>query len=101
MNEIDADEDRTISFALFSPIWSELEPAIDGWELKETFEVFDEDHDGRISVEELHKMFVEIEDEKCVIEDCRDMKSVVDVVDGRGGKQGCHQLLGRKRIGSR
>ncbi|KAG6603330.1 probable calcium-binding protein CML36 [Cucurbita moschata] len=52
-------------------------------ELRETFEFFDADHDGRISAEELHGVYRSIGDERCTLEDCRRMIRDVDE-DGDG-----------------
>lgn len=47
-------------------------------ELRETFEFFDADQDGRITAEELHGVFRSIGDEQCTLEDCRRMIRDVD-----------------------
>ncbi|KAF8088359.1 hypothetical protein N665_0544s0009 [Sinapis alba] len=50
-------------------------------EMREVFEFFDVDHDGRISAEELHRVFGVIGDERCTIEECVRM---IATVDGNG-----------------
>ncbi|KAE9585249.1 hypothetical protein Lal_00018166 [Lupinus albus] len=47
-------------------------------ELMEAFAVFDTDHDGRISAEELLRIFQVIGDERCTLEECRRMIESVD-----------------------
>ncbi|XP_050368247.1 probable calcium-binding protein CML35 [Argentina anserina] len=53
------------------------EPAADS-ELREAFEVFDTDHDGKISAEELFSVFAAIGDDRCTLEECRRMIAEVD-----------------------
>ncbi|KAK8609141.1 hypothetical protein V6N13_025448 [Hibiscus sabdariffa] len=54
------------------------EPACEP-ELRETFDIFDTDHDGRITAEELMAFYREkIGDERCTLEDCRLMIASVD-----------------------
>ncbi|KAK4797155.1 hypothetical protein SAY86_029481 [Trapa natans] len=56
--------------------------ACDAAELRETFEFFDADHDGRITAEELLQVFkTALGDEGCSLEDCRRMIAEV----GKGG----------------
>ncbi|KAI4381532.1 hypothetical protein MLD38_007597 [Melastoma candidum] len=52
-------------------------------ELREAFDFFDEDRDGRISAEELLGVFRSLGDDGCSIEDCRRMIADVDR-DGDG-----------------
>ncbi|KAM7270903.1 hypothetical protein ACFE04_030117 [Oxalis oulophora] len=51
-------------------------------ELREVFDVFDSDRDGKISAEELLRFFTttfgEDDDERCTLEDCRRMIAGVD-----------------------
>ncbi|XVF56243.1 hypothetical protein PTKIN_Ptkin06aG0103200 [Pterospermum kingtungense] len=54
------------------------EPACEP-ELRETFDIFDTDHDGKITAEELMAFYKEkIGDEWCTLEDCRRMIASVD-----------------------
>ncbi|GAB2267163.1 hypothetical protein Dimus_002147 [Dionaea muscipula] len=79
MKELDTDGDGCISFDEFRAIGSAFGPALDVEELRETFEVFDADHDGKITAEELHKVFSAIGDDRCTLEECRRMIMSVDV----------------------
>ncbi|KAK4748881.1 hypothetical protein SAY87_015467 [Trapa incisa] len=47
-------------------------------ELRETFDFFDADHDGRITAEELLRVFTAMGDEGCTLEDCGRMIAGVD-----------------------
>ncbi|KAL0900485.1 hypothetical protein Bca101_084446 [Brassica carinata] len=55
----------------------------DSDELRETFEFFDADRDGKISAEELLRVFSAIGDERCTLEECERMIAAVDD-DGNG-----------------
>ncbi|CAN8287000.1 unnamed protein product [Cochlearia groenlandica] len=46
--------------------------------MREVFEFYDADRDGRISEEELHRVFGVIGDERCTLEECRRMIAKVD-----------------------
>jgi len=59
-------------------IGSGPESGSDPEELKEAFAVFDTDRDGRISAEELLRVFRAIGDERCTLEECRRMIEGVD-----------------------
>ncbi|GMH18692.1 hypothetical protein Nepgr_020533 [Nepenthes gracilis] len=78
LREIDMDGDGCISLEEFGAISSAFGPASDMAELREAFEVFDVDHDGKITAEELLNVFVAIGDERCTLEDCRGMIQSVD-----------------------
>ncbi|CAN6586452.1 hypothetical protein FF1_014323 [Malus domestica] len=52
-------------------------------ELRDAFEVFDTDNDGKISAEELLRFFTSVGDEGCTLEECRRMIDGVDK-DGDG-----------------
>ncbi|XVE95840.1 hypothetical protein REPUB_Repub02eG0168600 [Reevesia pubescens] len=81
LNEVDGDGDGCISLeTLMSQV---VGPACDEptceRELRETFDIFDTDHDGKITAEELMAFFKEIiEDERYTLEDCRRMIAGVD-----------------------
>ncbi|KFK36989.1 hypothetical protein AALP_AA4G198000 [Arabis alpina] len=47
-------------------------------EMREVFEYFDVDRDGRISAEELYRVFGVIGDERCTLDECRRMIATVD-----------------------
>ncbi|GAB4851690.1 hypothetical protein Ancab_031094 [Ancistrocladus abbreviatus] len=78
MREIDVDGDGCISLEEFEAISEAFRPASDLAELRETFEVFDADHDGKITAEELLEVFSAIGDERCTLEDCKRMIRSVD-----------------------
>lgn len=72
-------EDAAVSIEeLLSRVGSACAPACDDAELKETFEFFDADHDGRITAEELLGVFKALGDERCTLEECRRMIAEVD-----------------------
>lgn len=54
-----------------------VQPVCDS-ELRNTFEIFDANHDGRITAEELFSVFTTMGDERCTLEDCRRMIAGVD-----------------------
>ncbi|KAJ0436346.1 putative EF-hand domain-containing protein [Helianthus annuus] len=78
INKIDADSDRSISFEEFSVISAAFGPPSCDDELRGAFEVFDADHDGLITTEELYEVFKLIGDGRCTLEECRRMISGVD-----------------------
>ncbi|KAK7344992.1 hypothetical protein VNO77_15317 [Canavalia gladiata] len=61
-------------------------------ELREAFELFDEDGDGRISAKELLRVFAAIGDEDCTLEECRRM---IDRVDRKGNGFVCFEDFSR------
>lgn len=78
LSEVDGDGDGCIPLeALLHRFGPGCEPAGDS-ELREAFEVFDTDHDGKISAEELLRVFTAIGDERCTLEECRRMIAEVD-----------------------
>ena len=81
LSEVDGDGDGCISLeTLMSKVVGPAcdEPAFEP-ELRETFDIFDTDHDGKITAEELMAFYKEkIEDELCTLEDCRRMIASVD-----------------------
>jgi calcium-binding protein CML len=78
VNELDRDGDGCISLEEFGAIGSAFLPPSGEEELRETFEFFDEDKDGRITAEELLRVFKAFGDGRCTLEDCRRMISGVD-----------------------
>ncbi|XWS43084.1 hypothetical protein CRYUN_Cryun16bG0071300 [Craigia yunnanensis] len=81
LSEVDGDGDGCISLeTLMSQVVGPAcdEPACEP-ELRETFDIFDTDHDGKITAEELMTFYKEkIGDEWCTLEDCRRMIASVD-----------------------
>ncbi|KAJ4849204.1 hypothetical protein Tsubulata_047623 [Turnera subulata] len=78
LGEVDRCGNGCISVAaLTSRIGSAGEPSGDD-ELREAFEFFDADRDGRITAEELLGVFAAFGDERCTLEDCRRMIAHVD-----------------------
>ncbi|XVF07149.1 hypothetical protein REPUB_Repub06bG0113700 [Reevesia pubescens] len=81
LSEVDGDGHGCISLeTLMSQVVGPAcdEPACEP-ELRETFDIFDTDHDGKITAEELMAFYKEkIEDEQCTLEDCRRMIASVD-----------------------
>ncbi|KAM3338338.1 putative calcium-binding protein CML35 [Capsicum galapagoense] len=49
-----------------------------GGDMKDAFDFFDEDHDGKITAEELFNVFRMMGDEGCTLEECKDMIASVD-----------------------
>ncbi|KAL2535012.1 putative calcium-binding protein CML36 [Abeliophyllum distichum] len=78
LNEVDLDGDGCISLQEFYAIGSAFGPPACDIELKETFDFFDSDHDGKITAEELFNVFRTIGDGQCTLEDCRRMIKGVD-----------------------
>ncbi|KAF9679576.1 hypothetical protein SADUNF_Sadunf06G0029200 [Salix dunnii] len=63
--------------ALATRLGSACEPAGDD-ELRDAFVFFDSDRDGKITADELLKVYKAFGDEKCTLEDCKRMIAVVD-----------------------
>ncbi|KAM4079992.1 hypothetical protein ACB094_09G158000 [Castanea mollissima] len=81
LSDVDGEGHGCISVdALLTRVGSACGPAGDT-ELRETFDFFDTDHDGKITAEELLSVFQTIGDERCTLEDCRRM---IDGVDKNG-----------------
>ncbi|XP_058195648.1 probable calcium-binding protein CML18 [Rhododendron vialii] len=87
MDEIDTDRDGFISLDEFADFWSKGSATAFGSgaasaELKEAFELYDQDKNGLISAAELHQILTRL-GEKCSVEDCGRMIKSVDS-DGDG-----------------
>ncbi|CAI9753606.1 unnamed protein product [Fraxinus pennsylvanica] len=86
MEEIDTDKDGFINIQEFSAFFkAETDPYPSSGgenELKEAFELYDQDHNGLISSIELHKILTRL-GERCTEQDCAGMIKSVDS-DGDG-----------------
>ncbi|KAL6987234.1 hypothetical protein U1Q18_012985 [Sarracenia purpurea var. burkii] len=78
LGEVDRDSDGCISLEEFGAITAAFGPPSCRSELRDAFDFFDADHDGRITAEELRDVFTAIGDERCTLEDCRRMISGVN-----------------------
>ncbi|KAL6997606.1 hypothetical protein U1Q18_007733 [Sarracenia purpurea var. burkii] len=78
LSEVDRDGDGCISLEEFGAVSSAFGPPACDSELRDAFDFFDANHDGRITAEELHAVFATIGDDRCTLEDCRRMISGVD-----------------------
>ncbi|XP_076958044.1 putative calcium-binding protein CML23 [Bidens hawaiensis] len=86
MNEIDTDKDGFIDLQEFIEFQKRGCNAADGAavnkELREAFDMYDQDKNGKISANELHSVLKSL-GEKCSLKDCKKMIKSVDV-DGDG-----------------
>ncbi|CAA2981257.1 probable calcium-binding CML36 [Olea europaea subsp. europaea] len=98
LNEVDRDGDGCISLEEFYAIGSAFGPHAWETELRETFDFFDSDRDGKIAAEELLNVFKTIGDSQCTLEDCRRM---IRGADGNGDGFVCFEdfrrLMGQQR----
>ncbi|KAL8036991.1 hypothetical protein ABFX02_11G011200 [Erythranthe guttata] len=78
LSEVDKDGDGCISLEEFYGIGSAFAPPTCDGELRSTFDFFDSDRDGKITAEELFRVFETIGDARCTLEDCRRMIRGVD-----------------------
>ncbi|CAN4098293.1 unnamed protein product [Withania somnifera] len=83
MSEIDTDKDGCINLQEFAD-FCKNDNSVDGGakELKEAFDLYDQDHNGRISAIELHQILNRL-GQSCTIHDCNRMITSVDS-DGDG-----------------
>ncbi|GMY19735.1 putative cox1/oxi3 intron 2 protein [Fagus crenata] len=91
LSEVDRNGEGCISVeALLSRVGSACDT-----ELRETFDFFDTDHDGKITAEELLSVFSAIGDERCTLDDCRRM---IDGVDKNGDGFVCFEDFSHNQI---
>ncbi|KAL3366590.1 hypothetical protein AABB24_011339, partial [Solanum stoloniferum] len=78
MAEIDTDKDGCINIDEFAD-FCKNDDSVDGGakELKEVFDLYDQDHNGRISATELHQILNRL-GQNCTIQDCTRMITSVD-----------------------
>ncbi|XP_009595960.1 calcium-binding allergen Ole e 8-like [Nicotiana tomentosiformis] len=83
MAEIDTDRDGCINLQEFAD-FCKSDDSVDGGakELKEAFDLYDQDHNGLISAAELHQILNRL-GQNCTVQDCTRMITSVDA-DGDG-----------------
>ncbi|KAF5785994.1 putative EF-hand domain pair protein CML [Helianthus annuus] len=78
LNELDKNGDGIITLDEFGAISSAFGPPACDTELRDVFDFFDGDHDGRITADELFEALKSLGDGKCTLEECKSMISNVD-----------------------
>ncbi|GFP92914.1 probable calcium-binding protein cml36 [Phtheirospermum japonicum] len=78
LSEVDRDGSGCISLEGFHAIGPAFAPPACDGEMREAFDFFDSDRDGRITAEELFRVFRTIGDAGCTLEDCQRMIRGVD-----------------------
>ncbi|XP_049400663.1 probable calcium-binding protein CML36 [Solanum stenotomum] len=78
LEEVDVNGDGCISLQEFGAISSAFGPPACDSELRDAFDFFDADHDGKITADELFRVFRQIGDSRCTLEECRRMIKGVD-----------------------
>ncbi|CAI9787521.1 unnamed protein product [Fraxinus pennsylvanica] len=78
LSDVDRDGDGCISLEDFNAIGSAFGPPACNTELRNAFDFFDSNGDGKITAEELYNVFRTIGDARSSLEDCRRMIRGVD-----------------------
>ncbi|KAI7736889.1 hypothetical protein M8C21_032320 [Ambrosia artemisiifolia] len=78
LNELDKNGNGIITLEEFGAISSAFGPPACDTELRDVFEFFDTDHDGRITAGELYEALKSLGDGRCTLEECKSMISNVD-----------------------
>ncbi|GFQ00912.1 probable calcium-binding protein cml36 [Phtheirospermum japonicum] len=92
LSEVDRDGSGCISLEGFHAIGSAFAPPACDGEMREAFDFFDSDRDGRITAVELFRVFRTIGDAECTLEDCQHM---IRGVDSNGEGFVCFQEFSR------